>query len=196
MGGTARPRWHQPFLLWGVLIMLFGLLLYLIGVLLVIPRYLLGLRGLLDPVAEFLVWYSGVPVMIGLALALTDILFLFRHKKPAGPVRFVPVQRRRVTVALTAYNDEASIGPVVTEFLEHPLVERVVVVSNNSSDRTAPRAHAAGVCVKYTGPAPEGAVSTPSTLPPDPGRARARPTVQPTPAPRIEPLPSSPNQGR
>ena len=145
--GPALPPWHQPFLLYGVLAALLGLSMYLGGVLLVIPRYLLGMHDLLDPVAEFLVWYSGLPVMIGLCLALFDILFLLQHKKPAGPVRFTPVRRRRVTVALSAYNDELSIGGVVEEFLAHPLVERVVVVSNNSADRTIAFAEAAGAIV-------------------------------------------------
>ncbi len=138
------PRWHQPFLLWGILCSLAGLSMYITGVMLVVPRYLLDQRDLLDPVAEFLVWYSGVPVTLGIALALFDILFLLHRKKPADPVRFIPVLRRRVTVALTAYNDEHSIGPVVREFLAHPLVERVVVVSNNSSDATFARAAEAG----------------------------------------------------
>jgi glycosyltransferase involved in cell wall biosynthesis len=49
-----------------------------------------------------------------------------------------------VTVALTAYNDEESIAGAVEDFLLHPLVERVIVVSNNSTDRTFERAEAAG----------------------------------------------------
>lgn len=138
------PHWHKPFLLYGVILALVGLAMYLAGVLLVVPRYLLDARALLDPVAEFLVWYSGVPVTMGIALALFDLLFLLERKKPDVPVRFTPVQRRRVTVALTAYNDEQSIGGVVEEFLAHPLVERVVVVSNNSTDRTFERAESAG----------------------------------------------------
>jgi len=60
------------------------------------------------------------------------------------PVRYDPVRRRRVTVALTAYNDEDSIGDAVRDFLAHPLVERVIVVSNNSRDETFARAEAAG----------------------------------------------------
>jgi hypothetical protein len=52
-----------------------------------------------------------------------------------------------VTVVLTAYNDEESIGPAVTDFLSHPLVRRVVVVDNNSKDRTSERAAAAGAVV-------------------------------------------------
>ena len=49
-----------------------------------------------------------------------------------------------MTVALTAYNDEDSIADAVEDFLSHPLVERVIVVSNNSRDATFERAEAAG----------------------------------------------------
>jgi glycosyltransferase involved in cell wall biosynthesis len=49
-----------------------------------------------------------------------------------------------VTVALTAYNDEESISAAVSDFLGHPLVQHVIVVSNNSSDGTIERATAAG----------------------------------------------------
>lgn len=144
MGKTGTYYHRTPFLLYGVLLFSAGIATYLLGVLLVIPRYLLGLRDLLDPVAAWLVWYSGVPIMLGIALALFDLLVLFGGKKPDRPVRFEPVRRRRVTVALTAYNDEDSIAGAVEDFLAHPLVERVIVVSNNSADRTFERAQAAG----------------------------------------------------
>ena len=52
------------------------------------------------------------------------------------------------------------------------------------------RAHAAGVCVKWLAPGP---AAPPPVLPPDPGKNPPPPTpgrVQP--APKIEPLPSSP----
>lgn len=143
----ANQNWHKPFLLYGILIAMFGLAMYLAGVALVVPRYLLGLHEMLDPVAEFLVWYSGVPVTLGIVLALFDLLYMLQHKKPNVPVRFTPVQRRRVTVALTAYNDEDSIAGAVEDFLDHPLVERVIVVSNNSTDATMARAEAAGAIV-------------------------------------------------
>ena len=144
--GRTRRR-GEMLLLYGMLAFCLGLAMYLAGVLLVFPRYLLGLHDLLDPVAEWLVWYSGVPIIAGIAMALFDLLVLFEGKKPNVPVRFEPVRRRRVTVALTAYNDEDSIGPAVEDFLAHPLVERVIVVSNNSRDATFARAEAAGAIV-------------------------------------------------
>lgn len=143
--GTFSPgRRHTPILMYGVLAFCLGVAMYLAGVLLVFPRYLLGLRELLDPVAEWLVWYSGVPIVIGIAMALIDLLYFHSRQKPDVPVRYTPVRRQRVTVALTAYNDEDSIAVSVRDFVSHPMVERVIVVSNNSSDRTFERAEAAG----------------------------------------------------
>lgn len=152
---TARPagRATSPLLLYGLLFFCLGIGVYLSGVLLVFPRYVLGLHALLDPVAEALVWYSGVPIVLGLGLAAFDLLFLLGAKKPNVPVRYVPLANRKVTVALTAYNDEASIAEAVRDFLEHPLVARVVVVSNNSTDRTFERAKAAGA-IAINEPAP------------------------------------------
>ena len=141
--GPKHP-FDKPFLMYGILCFIAGLLMYLAGVLLVFPRYLLNLHALLDPVAEWLVWYSGVPIMVGIVLSLFDLLYLLQHKKPEAPVRYTPVERRKVTVALTAYNDEDSIAGAVKDFTAHPLVERVIVVSNNSSDATFDRAEAAG----------------------------------------------------
>jgi len=139
-----QRRLHKPFLLYGVLAFCIGISMYLVGVLLVFPRYLLGLHKMLDPVAHGLVWYSGIPILTGIMLSLFDLLFLLQRKKPNLPVRYEPIRRRRVTVALTAYNDEQSIAGAVEDFLLHPLVERVIVVSNNSTDRTFERAEEAG----------------------------------------------------
>jgi glycosyltransferase involved in cell wall biosynthesis len=52
-----------------------------------------------------------------------------------------------LTVALTAYNDERSIGGAVQDFRAHPLVRRVIVISNNSKDRTMELAEQAGAIV-------------------------------------------------
>lgn len=139
-----RPSNHLPLLLYGVLLSAIGLVVYLFGVLLVFPRYLFDLHEILDPVSEWMVWYSGVPIVIGLCLALLDLLFFLTRKKPDVPVRFEPLRHRNVTVALTAYNDEESIDAAVRDFLGHPLVRRVIVVSNNSSDATFERAVTAG----------------------------------------------------
>lgn len=142
--GHASRRKHPPLLLWGVLAVCAGLAMYLAGVLLVFPRYVLVLHSPLDRVSEWLVWYSGLPIVAGFALALTDLLFFLERRKTSEAVRYEPLTDRSVTVALTAYNDEDSIALAVADFRSHPLVRRVIVVSNNSQDKTFERAEAAG----------------------------------------------------
>jgi len=145
VGPAVEPlRTHPPLLLYGVLLFCFGIAGYLFGVLLVFPRYLLGLNAVLEPVSEWIVWYSGVPIVAGVGLALVDLLLFLDHKRPNVPVRYRPLPNRTVTVALTAYNDEDSIADAVADFASHPLVKRVIVVSNNSRDGTFERAERAG----------------------------------------------------
>jgi hypothetical protein len=58
-------------------------------------------------------------------------------------------------------------------------------------DQGYSRAHAAGVCVKWLGPAVGPPIPPSPILPPDPGSNPAPPNVRPAPAPKIEPLPSA-----
>jgi glycosyltransferase involved in cell wall biosynthesis len=91
---------------------------------------------------------SGAAVWTGVVLALFDLFILLPRKRRPNRVMMAPPANTSVTVVLTAYNDEESIGLSVADFLAHPLVRRVVVVDNNSSDQTSEiaRAHGAIVC--------------------------------------------------
>ncbi len=153
-GPTGRAfSAHPPLLLYGALLILFALALYLIGVLMVVPRRLFGLEHLLRPFNEALVWYSGMPMVLGIGLCLVDLFILLSGKRFSGALRNDPLAERSVVVALTAYNDEDSIGEAVADFRAHPLVRAVIVVSNNSTDRTFERAQAAGA-ITFNEPAP------------------------------------------
>lgn len=133
-----------PWLMYGIYLFLAAVVMYLAGVLLVFPRYLFGLNDILLPVSEWLVWYSGIPMTAGIAFAAADLFLFFEDKRPARRYREEPMSGAKATVALTAYNDEASIGDAVKDFLSHPRVEQVIVVSNNSTDRTLDLAREAG----------------------------------------------------
>jgi glycosyltransferase involved in cell wall biosynthesis len=107
---------------------------------------------LLDPplfrrINEFQVWYSGIPLVIGTALIGWDLLRNVTRIRRSKFVRNDPPANRFLTVALTAYNDERSIGGAVQDFRAHPLVRRVIVISNNSKDRTMELAEQAGAIV-------------------------------------------------
>jgi hypothetical protein len=140
----AAPEWRPRLLLYGVLLITLGLVLYLAGVLMVIPRRIFGLQEMLLPFNTALVWYSGMPIVLGIGLGLVDLLVLLRRKRRTDRVVFRPLTGQKVTVALTAYNDEASIADAVRDFFGHPAVARVIVVSNNSRDATLARAIEAG----------------------------------------------------
>ena len=134
--GVARV----PLLLYGILLFCVGLAMYTVGVLMVVPRLLFGLNAVLLPLNEWIVWYSGMPIMAGFVLTLADLFLFFPAKRSTLEVRHDKIDASRVTVALTAYNDEVSISAAVEDFLAHPLVRNVIVVSNNSSDATLRRA--------------------------------------------------------
>lgn len=95
-----------------------------------------------------IVWYSGIPFTFGLLLAGLDLALLLPAKRRhSRRNELVPVDDRRVVVALTAYNDEKSIGEAVLDFRSHPFVRRVIVVDNNSRDKTGEVAASAGARV-------------------------------------------------
>jgi hypothetical protein len=130
--------------MYGVLALALGLTVYVAGVLLSVPRVMLGLNASLLRVNEWIVWYSGVPMLAGLALAALDLFVCFPRKRRRDGVRFDPPAHTLVTVVLTAYNDEDSVAAAVRDFRAHPSVGTVIVVSNASNDATMARAAQAG----------------------------------------------------
>ena len=140
----APPR-PMRLLMYGMLLISAGLAMYITGVLLALPRNLVGGGPTLFAINEWIVWYSGLPIVAGLALALADLFVLLGNKRlGTAEVRNDPLTDPQLVVALTAYDDEDSIEQAVHDFRAHPRVAEVIVVSNNSRDRTLERAAAAG----------------------------------------------------
>lgn len=130
-----------------------GLLWIMAGAALFLVSMLTGGLALLHPGplqewSNVLVRGAQLLTALGLLLAVVDAVFLLPHRReiprrlhaPESPIA-------KLTVALTAYNDEASISAAVADFRRHPLVHQVIVVSNNSQDRTEERAREAGATV-------------------------------------------------
>jgi glycosyltransferase involved in cell wall biosynthesis len=139
------PKNRARLLMYGMLLACLALAMYLFGVLLALPRNLLGGGARFLAFNEWIVWYSGVPLVLGLCLAFLDLFVLFGRKRSSRlEVRHDLIGNSRLIVALTAYDDEASIGDTVQDFRTHPLVDEVIVVSNNSRDRTLEHAVEAG----------------------------------------------------
>lgn len=136
---------REKLALYGVVLIFFGLLMYSCGVLLAVPRRLIfPYSSDFLSLNESLVWYSGIPILLGFSLILVDLFVLYPKKRINEFIKNDPVQNHKVTVVLTAYNDELSIGAAVEDFLSHPLTARVIVISNNSKDNTLGAAEAAG----------------------------------------------------
>jgi glycosyltransferase involved in cell wall biosynthesis len=80
---------------------------------------------------------------IGAGFILLNLIFslIFRYKRA---IMVKPIKDEKVCVALTAYNDELSIGEAVKDFRQISFVNEVLVVDNNCKDRTVEFAQKAG----------------------------------------------------
>jgi glycosyltransferase involved in cell wall biosynthesis len=137
----------MPLFFYGIFMFLAGAAAYLAGVFMAVPRNLFALNDQLLKLNEWLVWYSGIPILLACVLAAVDFFILLPYKRRAGLAANRPLADAKVTVVLTAYDDEQSIAPAVRDFRSHPAVKRVIVVDNNSRDRTAELARAEGAQV-------------------------------------------------
>jgi hypothetical protein len=133
---------------WGAWSVILGLGIYFGAIFLSILRLILLRNDLFVLTIQEFLWLSGLPTTIGILLLALDLGLMLPSKRRyarrpvtelTGPSAF--------SVVLTAYNDEASIFDAVQDFLAHPLVRRVIVVSNNSTDHTMERARSAGAIV-------------------------------------------------
>lgn len=131
----------------GALLILLGVTTFVLGAIFGVFRLLVGNPMLLKEINEAVVWYSALPVLIGLALVFVELWFFVRPKREAKTILFNDPLSSKVTTVLTAYNDELSIAAAVKDFQASEFVKRVIVISNNSSDRTIEEATTAGAIV-------------------------------------------------
>ena len=143
-GPGNRTTWLA---LYGFLLVSLALAAYGFGVALGPVRWLLFNPPWLHHINELIVWYSGVPLVGGMLLISWDLFIHVRRLRGLKSIRNDPPPNLRLTVVLTAYNDERSIGDAVRDFLAHSRVARVIVISNNSTDGTMAQAERAGAAV-------------------------------------------------
>jgi hypothetical protein len=137
------PRF--PFLLYGIFLVLAGLLIHLVGTIALI-LVKLSAGGPATVWSERLLTASGSLVLLGGVFGALDLMALLPQKR-RHDVAFDPPAVRSLTVVLTAFNDEESVGPAVDDFRLHPCVRRVIVVDNDSTDGTAAVAGSHGAIV-------------------------------------------------
>lgn len=145
---ATHVRKLPPLFFLGSLLIVFGLGVYFFGIVFSMFRLIFRLGEPFHTWNTAILWYSGLPTTLGICLAGLDLALLLPAKRRESRRKTLsPVLDRHVIVALTAYNDEKSIGLAVADFTSHPLVTRVIVVDNNSRDRTSEAAVAAGARV-------------------------------------------------
>jgi glycosyltransferase involved in cell wall biosynthesis len=133
--------------LYGFLLVSIAFFVYVVGVALGPIRWMFLNPPAFRHLNESLIWYSGIPLVLGSTLIAWDLLYHVRRLRTLKSIRNQPPVNRRLTIVLTAYNDELSIGPVVRDFCAHPAAHRVIVISNNSTDGTMKTAEQAGALV-------------------------------------------------
>jgi cellulose synthase/poly-beta-1,6-N-acetylglucosamine synthase-like glycosyltransferase len=89
----------------------------------------------------FIVAPAGIIILLLWQFAIRNRPTLWKRPK------LIEWKDQRVAVVLTAYNDQESIGPSVDEFKRQPYVTHVIVVDNNSTDKTSEVARAHGAIV-------------------------------------------------
>ena len=130
--------------MFGWIILGFGVLTFVLLSALYLPISLLYQET--REVFQNAIWYSGAPVFVGLSLIGADLLLIY----PSRRRRMKPVDAispSKVTVVLTALDDEDSIVQAVKDFSANSMVQRVVVVDNGSTDNTVEQAENAGANV-------------------------------------------------
>lgn len=138
---SVSGRWRL--LLYGILLILVSFGLYLTTVLVAgFSRLIPGLQ--LRWLLQTTLWYSGLPLFAGCCLCAVELFLLVPKFRRDPRVLFADPAGTRLTVVLTAYNDEESIPLAVRDFKAHARVQRVIVIDNNSRDGTAEAARLAG----------------------------------------------------
>ena len=99
-----------------------------------------------SPPGAFFIDAANMLFLVSVTGAFLDFAKYGITSKPR-PLRHDSVENPRVSVGMTAYNDELSIGGAVKDFKKLKEVVNIVVIDNNCVDRTAEEARLAGAKV-------------------------------------------------
>lgn len=134
-------------MMYGALLAASGIVLFFLGIVWISIALMVSPASSARLLGNPFLYFSGLPVVAGVGLALFELAFGLPAKRRHNRVRVEPVQNNQLTVALTAFNDERSIGLAVSDFIGHPLVRHVLVIDNCSTDETRKVAERAGATV-------------------------------------------------
>jgi len=135
------------FATFGIVLLFLGIFFNFFSIVINIPRRLFFDTSYTYNLNVAFLWYSGIPIVIGILFIFIDFILNIGRIRKNKIIMDKPLENKLITVVLTAYNDYKSIGLSVEDFLSHNLVKRVIVISNNSNDKTIDIAKQAGAIV-------------------------------------------------
>lgn len=128
---------------------LYGFMVFLVGAggyVLLILFWLLSFAGFsMDPTISNWIW--NISNLIIVFFFLTLVLRTLAHQKDFLFTRRDIIPDLKVIVGIVTYNEEEAIEEVVTDFLSQKDVKQVIVIDNNSTDKTAEIATSLGAKV-------------------------------------------------
>lgn len=122
--------------LWSVILVCVGIAIYLLGITINLLKYLGFYSDFISLVGFRLVHYSGIPILVGLIVLITKIYTTVHQVKRSRMTSNLIKHSNKITVALTAFNDEEAVKFAVRDFNESNFVNHLIVVDNNSQDNT------------------------------------------------------------
>jgi Glycosyl transferase family 2 len=144
---SLKPYATWPLLLYGSILAVTGIVVCVITSSVATILLMTSTYTQLSQLELALLLTGSVAIELGILLIITDLFALLPGKRQRSLVSFDNIPNRQLTVVLTAYNDELSIGESVRDFRCHPLVKRIIVIDNNSTDKTSKVAKEAGAIV-------------------------------------------------
>ena len=96
---------------------------------------------------NLLVFSAHALAILGAGLIALNLFLSYVLRERKRFLRIDPICPLKISVGMTAYNDEGVIGEAVKDFVKAPHVVSVTVIDNNCVDRTAEEAREAGAKV-------------------------------------------------
>jgi glycosyltransferase involved in cell wall biosynthesis len=125
-------------LLYGFMALLLALFLIFVSIFL----YAFSIQyAILISISKYLILFFIVAAMI-------DVVILSIIKWRDRKLIYDPIEKPEISVGMTAYNDELSIGGAVRDFKNAENVVKVIVIDNNCTDNTVEEARKAGATVE------------------------------------------------
>lgn len=139
---------NGKFLLYGFLLIFLGFSLYFLSIIFSIFRLIFFYNNqTIKYINDRIIWFSGTPTTMGIIILIIYFFFLLPKLEKNKKLLTNKLKNEMITVVIMAYNEEKSIFSCVKDFKNHPLVKRVIVINNNSKDKTKQEAKRAGAIV-------------------------------------------------